>query len=94
MTAERFTANQALEFGLVHEVCDQTQIESTVMRHIMALLKAGPQALKECKALVRQLADTNRDIDLPQWIARIRASDEGQIGLKAFLNKTNPPWLG
>lgn len=94
LTAERFSAEQALDYGLVHQLTVETLIEPAVEAQIGRLLKAGPQAITESKALVQQLVEGKHDAEsLAALIARLRASDEGQEGLKAFLEKRPPNWV-
>lgn len=93
LTAEKFSAAQAREFGLIHECVSASELEDAVARCVESLLKAGPQAVKECKALLRTLTPATQSVDLAKWIARLRVSEEGQAGLHAFLNKQAPPWL-
>jgi methylglutaconyl-CoA hydratase len=53
------------------------------------LLSAGPQAARWAKRLVRERPDGP---ETAQWIAARRTSDEGQEGLRAFLEKRKPNW--
>ena len=95
-TAEIFDAAEALRIGLLHAVVPADQLDAAVDRQIDLLLKAGPVASREAKALVRRVAadhDRNRlDIDNAALIAQLRVSAEGQEGLGAFLQKRKPGW--
>lgn len=97
LTAERFTAAEALRIGFVHELVPADQLDASVNTWVQALLAASPNAVKECKKLVQYVAD--RDITrllidhTVKAIADIRASDEGKEGVQAFLNKRKPGWL-
>ena len=97
VTAERFSAQQAHEMGMVHEVCSAEQLDATIAQHVSQLIANGPQAVRLCKQLVRDVANvpntqTLRD-DTAKRIADIRASAEGKEGLQSFLNKRPPNWL-
>ena len=97
LTAERFSAAQALRIGLVHEVVGADALDATVADLVGALLGAGPNAVRQCKRLVQDVAE--RDISrllierTVEGIADIRASDEGKEGVQSFLQKRKPNWL-
>jgi methylglutaconyl-CoA hydratase len=85
VTGERFDAETALRIGLVHEVA--TDLDVTVDRVVGELLSAGPLAARWAKRLVRELPDGP---ETARWIAERRTSDEGQEGLRAFLERREP----
>ena len=87
VTGERFDAETALRIGLVHEVADD--LDAAVQRVVGELLSAGPQAARWAKRLVRERPDGP---ETARWIAERRTSDEGQEGLRAFLEKRKPRW--
>jgi methylglutaconyl-CoA hydratase len=89
LTGERFDAETALRIGLVHEVADD--LDAAVERVVGELLSAGPQAARWAKRLVRERPDGP---ETARWIAERRTSDEGQEGLRAFLEKRQPSWRG
>ncbi len=97
LTAERFSAAEALRIGFVHEVVKADQVDAKVGEIAQALVQAGPAAVKACKALVQDVADKNISqmlIDRTvQDIADIRASEEGREGIQSFLGKRKPGWL-
>jgi hypothetical protein len=64
---------------------------------IAGLVDNGPQAVKACKQLVRDVSaqpitDTLRS-ETARRIADVRASEEGQEGVQSFLQKRKPNWL-
>ena len=87
VTGERFGADVALRIGLVHEVTDD--LGGAVERVVAELLSAGPEAARAAKALARapQSADATARL-----IAAHRTSEQGQEGLRAFLEKRRPDW--
>jgi methylglutaconyl-CoA hydratase len=97
LTAERFSAAEALRIGFVHDVVKADELDAKVGEIAQALVQAGPAAVKACKALVQDVAEKNISqllIDRTvQDIADIRASDEGREGIQAFLAKRKPSWL-
>lgn len=99
LSAERFDAARAQQIGLVHELCDAAQLDATVERLLEPLLKGGPRALSKSKSLVFHAAghDEEQQFAMDQHtarlIARLRVSDEGQEGMRAFLQKRTPHWI-
>jgi methylglutaconyl-CoA hydratase len=96
VTAERFSAAQAQAMGLVHEVVPADGLDACVAGIVAAIVANGPQAVRACKQLVKDVA--GREIspelreDTARRIADIRASAEGREGVQAFLNKRDPAW--
>jgi len=87
VTGERFDAETALRIGLVHEVA--ADLDAAVERVLNELLSAGPHAARWAKRLVRERP---AGPETAGWIAERRTSEEGQEGLKAFLDKRPPAW--
>src|ERR687891_530984 len=67
LTGERFDAETALLIGLVHELA--ADLDEAVERVVGELLTAGPDAVREAKALVRDRPPAD---ELPQIAARRR----------------------
>lgn len=98
VTAERFSAAEAHRLGLVHALATADTLDEQVDALTAALLANGPMAVRACKRLVQDVAHAPitaalRD-DTARRIADIRASDEGREGVRSFLDKTRPAWLG
>jgi methylglutaconyl-CoA hydratase len=91
-SARMFDAAEALRLGLVHEVVPGERLDEAVGAWVDQLLTAGPQAVAECKRLVRDASAGLALPDLAERIARVRASAEGQEGVGAFLEKRKPQW--
>jgi methylglutaconyl-CoA hydratase len=87
LTGERFDAATAQRIGLVHEVTDD--LDGALERVLAELLTAGPIAAREAKRLIRERPDGN---ETARRIAERRTSEEGQEGLRAFLERRSPSW--
>jgi len=87
VTGERFDAHTALRIGLVSELA--ADLDAAVDRVVGELLSAGPLAARWAKRLIRERPEGP---ETARWIAERRASDEGQEGLKAFLEKRHASW--
>jgi methylglutaconyl-CoA hydratase len=97
LTAERFSAQEAQRIGFVHSVVKADALDATVADIVKSLVSASPNAVKEAKRLVRDVAGqpltTELIADTAERIAEIRASEEGREGVRSFLEKRKPKWL-
>jgi methylglutaconyl-CoA hydratase len=97
LTAERFSAAEALRTGFVHEVVAADALDTKVAEIAQALVNAGPEAVKACKRLVQDVAGQEITPELVamtvRGIAGIRVSPEGREGVQSFLEKRKPGWL-
>ena len=82
LTGERFDAETALRIGLVSDV--DGDLDAAVERVVAELLSSRPQAVRAAKELVRERPAGERTAEIA---ARLRTSDEGQEGLRAFLER-------
>jgi methylglutaconyl-CoA hydratase len=85
LTGERFGSDVSLRIGLVSE------IGAGADAAIAELLTSGPEAARAAKQLVRP--DPGDGRALAELAAKMRTSDEGQDGLRAFLERRKPAWL-
>jgi methylglutaconyl-CoA hydratase len=95
LTAARFSAARAREIGLVHAVVPPSELDNTVESFVRELLTSAPGAIAGAKALIAAVAgkDPAEVSDLTaETIARHRVSQEGQDGMRAFLEKRPAPW--
>ena len=92
----RFDATRALRIGLVHEVVEgEEALDAAVETAVADLLAAGPTAARAAKAVIREVRGLPHEST--RWhtarrIAGQRTSNEGQEGLRAFLEKRPPAW--
>ena len=97
LTAERFSAAEALRIGFVHEVVAPDALDAKVAELSNALVNAGPEAVRLCKKLVQDVAGLDITPELVKMtvdsIADVRVSVEGREGLQSFLQKRKPNWL-
>jgi len=96
LTAERFTAAEALRIGLVHDIAPMAELDAKVNALLGHLLSASPAAIAASKALIRSVArgaiDRKMIADTAARIAAARASADGKEGIRAFLEKRRPAW--
>lgn len=96
LSAEVFDAQVAQNIGVVHEVCDLSILDETVMKFAGNASQNGPEAVQHCKQLVQSIAHetigSQTNMLTADVIADLRVSEEGQEGLAAFLQKRSPAW--
>lgn len=97
LTAERFSAQDALAMGLLHQLSAPDGLEQAAENFVVTILQNSPAAVSAAKSLLHNIY--NRKISnnviahTTQAIAEIRVSPEGQEGLSAFLEKRPAAWL-
>jgi len=99
LSGEVMCARKARRTGLVHEVAKPDKLDKAIDHQISMLLLGGPDAIRECKSLIAMVdghalaADRALRRRTAEVIAQMRVADEGQEGLKAFLDKRKPSWV-
>jgi methylglutaconyl-CoA hydratase len=96
-SGEVFSAEQAREFGLVDEVVDSVEALAAAKARIgQEMLACAPGAVEASKQLVAHIIGRHLDQALMDHTARLiasrRVSDEGQAGVRAFLDGKKAPW--
>jgi methylglutaconyl-CoA hydratase len=95
LSGERFGAQEALRVGLVHGIFPEESLPAEVARLADSLCLGGPIALAQAKDLAKMAGSEPVSLMGPRTveiIARRRISDEGQEGMKAFLEKRRARW--
>jgi methylglutaconyl-CoA hydratase len=96
LTAERFSAAEALRIGLVHKLVSMADLDAGVEALLDHLLAASPAAIAASKELIRRVArgaiDQDMIADTAARIAAARASADGKEGIRSFLEKRKPSW--
>jgi len=95
LTGMRFGADQAKAISLVHAVVPTDDLDSMVAMYVNEFLSAAPDAIATAKALIPRVwvrGASDAAGFTAEAIAARRVSDEGQEGLKAFLEKRKASW--
>jgi methylglutaconyl-CoA hydratase len=96
LSGEEFDAAEAFRIGLVHDICEEPELNARVGRMLAHLYSSGPLAVGAIKKLIPEVAAARIDESLmemvSQRIAGIRATAEAQEGLSAFLDKRKTAW--
>jgi methylglutaconyl-CoA hydratase len=91
LTGDRIPASEALRIGLVNRVAPLDALDSAVSEVTDSVMRSGPNAIAETKRLLREIEGTPESAALTEaCIADLRAHEEGQEGIRAFLEKRTP----
>src|SRR5205809_2298211 len=93
LTAETFSATDALAWGLADRVVPTAELDAAVAAVVADLAKGGPAALAEAKMLVDDVVASPAAL-VPELtaarLARLRGSAEAQEGMTGFVEKRPP----
>ena len=97
LTGRRFTAEEAKDFRLVNVVVSENALIDTERQYIAHFMHASPDAVAECKKLLRLVEGTGDPYNpvfyqTSALIADQRVSKAGQEGMAAFFEKRKPCW--
>jgi methylglutaconyl-CoA hydratase len=95
LTGERFTGKQAVEMGFAHRAVPLERLNEAVQEEIDMINLGGPNAVVECKKLVRRVQQLSIEEGFKEtstWSARLFKSEEGTEGITAFREKRKPSW--
>jgi methylglutaconyl-CoA hydratase len=96
LSGEEFDSAEAFRIGLVHDICEEPELNGVVGRMLAHLYSSGPRAAIAIKQLIPQVAAARIDAALmdrlSERIADLRATPEAQEGLAAFLEKRKAAW--
>ena len=97
LTGRRFTADEAKTFHLVNVVVTEDRLIDTERQYIEHFMHASPDAVAECKQLLRLVSGTGDTYDpvfyqTANLLADQRISKAGQEGMAAFFEKRKPEW--
>lgn len=97
LSGEEFDAAEAYRIGLLHDICEEPELNAQVGRMLAQLYSSGPRAVVAIKKLIPEIASAPIDDAVAektaQRIAEMRTAPEAQEGLGAFLEKRKPSWV-
>lgn len=95
LTGDMFNDDVAVRIGLLEKSVAPGDLDATVRTLTDSLFAVAPNAVSACKELIRRVSETPLD-DVREYtaklIATLRAGEEGQEGMTAFLEKRDPAW--
>lgn len=96
LTGQIFTGQQALEMGLITEVCDENSLAERINIFVSkAIETTSPQSIALTKALLYQTKGMTYDQALEaaaQFNAQSRSTEDCLKGIEAFLSKQRITW--
>lgn len=97
LTGRRINGKEAEHFRLVNKSLPAGELEVYLQSLIDLLRTSGPRAMTHCKNLIFNISNMETLEQAlestARMIAEIRASEEGQEGMAAFLEKRKPKWI-
>jgi isohexenylglutaconyl-CoA hydratase len=97
LTGRRFSGAQAYQYGLVHQVTPPAGLAASVENQLEDLRNCAPGAIAAIKQLMFQVADRPVEETVgyrADLLNALRAGEEAQAGMAAFLQKKSAPWAG
>lgn len=97
LTGRRINGQEAERFRLVNRSVPTDHLDAAVDELTALLRTSGPMAMTQCKTLIHKVSNEMTLMEAYDFTARmiadIRASEEGQEGMNAFLEKRKPNWV-
>lgn len=97
ISGKRIKGPEAEYHRLVNKSLPSDELDAYVNTVIDLLRTSGPVAMTQCKNLIFNIANKESIEEAlestAKMIAEIRASEEGQEGMAAFLEKRKPNWV-
>jgi methylglutaconyl-CoA hydratase len=97
LTGRRIGGKEAESYRLVNKSVQPDLLDKTLKEIDSLLRTSGPKAMSHCKNLIHQVCNNLSLMEAYDYTARmiadIRASEEGQEGMNAFLEKRRPNWV-
>jgi methylglutaconyl-CoA hydratase len=95
LTGTSIDALRARQVGLVQHIVPPARLLDEALRIAREVLAGGPETIRETKQLVSALygrAGDHLERSMEAWHLDARRSEEAREGLRAFLEKREPPW--
>lgn len=96
LTGARFNGHDALVYGLANITVNPTELDNYVDSLLADIRECSPEALAACKALIFEVIDKHPSETThyrANLLDELRASESGQEGMMAFIQKRKPNWV-
>ncbi len=96
LSGERISSSHAATLGLLNHAVSRDELDAKMDELIAKLIRGGPLALAAAKQLVIKVPGMDRSAAF-DWTATVSAelfaSDEASLGIKAFRERSDAPWV-
>lgn len=95
LTGARFNGINAQKYGVVNMTVSPTELDNHVETILADIRECSPDALASCKALIFEVttkSPTETTSYRANLLDELRASESGQEGMMAFIQKRKPTW--
>jgi methylglutaconyl-CoA hydratase len=96
MTGQRFSAEEGLRVGFVHELCETGGLDTALAKQVEEIVMAAPFAAMGAKSIALRLQSGQiphgLEHQLQAEFAQSRNSDEAAEGKASFKEKRKPSW--
>ncbi|MCF8567952.1 enoyl-CoA hydratase/isomerase family protein [Alicyclobacillus tolerans] len=96
-TGRRIDATEAMHLHIASQVVSQEELLPVAVRKAKDIMNSGPLAVRELKRLLHECSDSSFEATLSyeqEVLFRMFLSHDGQEGIRAFLQKRKPDFLG
>jgi isohexenylglutaconyl-CoA hydratase len=96
LTGRRFQGEKAKAYGIVHEVCPPDELQDCIDLVLDDVRQCAPGAIAATKELIFKVNDRSPDQTVSyraSLLNRLRAGDEAQEGMLAFIEKRPAKWV-
>lgn len=96
LTGRRFDGTEAHRLGLIHQVCKPNDLDHCIDAYLDELRYCAPGAVAAVKELIFAVQDKPLDETVAyraDLLNRLRAGEEAQEGLLAFMEKRHAKWV-
>jgi enoyl-CoA hydratase/carnithine racemase len=97
LTGRQYSAAEAKEMGLVHQVVEASALEPFTREYCEKLAGNAPLTMRTAKRIIRELSASPKEFDLAQakaWVKECFDSADYAEGRKAFMEKRKPLFTG